>query len=243
MRAGLDRCGVVATTAMHGANAPVDKTDWSPLAGKSVLIWPDRDKPGWDYATAAAQAILSAGAKSCHILYPPEDKPRAGMRPTPSPKASMSPAFSPRPAPADARRRPRKPIQWPAATNRLGYGGCAGAGLHPPLWHRDWRYVALWGKWLVWDGNRWRTEDTLAATDLIRSVVAGCRLRADNPKVAAKLASASTVGGVERLARSDPQARGHHRGVGCRSVAAQHPGRRGRSASTGRMRPTDAPTG
>ena len=30
--------GICATTAMHGANAPVDKTDWSPLAGKSVLI-------------------------------------------------------------------------------------------------------------------------------------------------------------------------------------------------------------
>ena len=43
--------GIVATTAMHGANAPVEKTDWSPLAGKSVLIWPDRDKPGWEYAT------------------------------------------------------------------------------------------------------------------------------------------------------------------------------------------------
>ena len=65
--------GIVATTAMHGANAPVDKTDWSPLAGKAVLIWPDRDKPGWEYATQAAQAILSAGAKSCHVLYPPED--------------------------------------------------------------------------------------------------------------------------------------------------------------------------
>ena len=65
--------GIVATTAMHGANAPVDKTDWSPLAGKAVLIWPDRDKPGWEYATQAAQAILSAGAKSCHILYPPEE--------------------------------------------------------------------------------------------------------------------------------------------------------------------------
>src|SRR5574343_1078190 len=65
--------GVVATTAMHGANAAVDKTDWSPLAGKSVLIWPDRDAPGWDYATQAAQAILSAGAKTCHILYPPEE--------------------------------------------------------------------------------------------------------------------------------------------------------------------------
>ena len=65
--------GITATTAMHGANAPVDKTDWSPLAGKSVLIWPDRDKPGWEYATLAAQAILSAGAKTCHILYPPEE--------------------------------------------------------------------------------------------------------------------------------------------------------------------------
>ena len=40
--------GVVATTAMHGANAPVEKTDWSPLAGKAVLVWPDRDKPGWE---------------------------------------------------------------------------------------------------------------------------------------------------------------------------------------------------
>ena len=65
--------GITATTAMHGANAPVEKTDWSPLAGRAVLIWPDRDKPGWEYATLAAQAILSAGAKTCHILYPPED--------------------------------------------------------------------------------------------------------------------------------------------------------------------------
>ena len=30
--------GIVATTAMHGANVPVNKTDWSPLAGKAVLI-------------------------------------------------------------------------------------------------------------------------------------------------------------------------------------------------------------
>jgi putative DNA primase/helicase len=53
------------------------------------------------------------------------------------------------------------------------------------------------------DGQRWRTEDTLAATDLIRSVCRQTAVRADNPKVAAKLASASTVGGVERLARAD----------------------------------------
>jgi putative DNA primase/helicase len=52
-------------------------------------------------------------------------------------------------------------------------------------YHRDWRYVAAWGRWLVWDGQRWRTEDTLAATDLIRSVCRQTAVRADNPKVAA----------------------------------------------------------
>jgi len=71
----LIRQGIVATTAMNGAKAPVDKTDWTPLAGKSVLIWPDRDAPGWDYAEAAARACVAAGCRSVAILVPPTDKP------------------------------------------------------------------------------------------------------------------------------------------------------------------------
>jgi putative DNA primase/helicase len=70
-------------------------------------------------------------------------------------------------------------------------------------YHKDWRYVATWGRWLVWDGNRWRTEDTLAATDLIRNVCRHAALKSGTPKLAAKLASAGTVSGVERLARAD----------------------------------------
>ena len=67
--------GISATTAMNGASAPVGKTDWSPLKAKRVLIWPDKDAPGWKYATAAGQAILGAGAVSVAILLPPDDKP------------------------------------------------------------------------------------------------------------------------------------------------------------------------
>ncbi|MBF0311750.1 MAG: AAA family ATPase, partial [Magnetococcales bacterium] len=67
--------GIVATTAMHGANAPVEKTDWSPLAGKEVLIWPDKDAPGWDHAEAMARACQSVGCHSVAILIPPGDKP------------------------------------------------------------------------------------------------------------------------------------------------------------------------
>lgn len=71
----LIRNGITATTAMNGARAPIDKTDWSPVAGKGVVIWPDRDPPGWDYAEAAARACVAAGAASVAILVPPADQP------------------------------------------------------------------------------------------------------------------------------------------------------------------------
>jgi hypothetical protein len=45
--------GLCATTSSHGAQAP-GKTDWSPLAGKTVLLVPDHDRAGEGYATAVA---------------------------------------------------------------------------------------------------------------------------------------------------------------------------------------------
>jgi hypothetical protein len=67
--------GICATTAMNGANAPVEKTDWSPLAGKHVLIWPDNDESGKAYALRAADALRLAGAVSVAVLTPPVGKP------------------------------------------------------------------------------------------------------------------------------------------------------------------------
>ena len=67
--------GLCATTAMNGASAPVEKTDWSPLKARRVVVWPDHDEPGRHYALAAAQAVLAAGAASVSVLNPPADKP------------------------------------------------------------------------------------------------------------------------------------------------------------------------
>ncbi len=66
---------LVATTAMGGAHAPVDKTDWTPLKGKQVLIWPDNDKAGRQYAEKVAEAITKAGAESIEIISVPAGKP------------------------------------------------------------------------------------------------------------------------------------------------------------------------
>jgi Protein of unknown function (DUF3987) len=48
--------GWVATTSAHGSASP-DRTDWSPLAGKNVVLIPDNDPPGMSYARAVLRLL------------------------------------------------------------------------------------------------------------------------------------------------------------------------------------------
>lgn len=67
----------------------------------------------------------------------------------------------------------------------------------------DRKFVATWGRWLEWDGARWRTDDTLRSFDLAREI---CRVSAkmlEKEKLAAQVASAKTVAAVVRLASAD----------------------------------------
>ncbi len=66
--------GLTATTAMFGANAPINKTDWSPLIGKEVIIWPDNDDAGKDYAQKVAQHLVKV-ASFVSIANPAKEKP------------------------------------------------------------------------------------------------------------------------------------------------------------------------
>ena len=199
----LIELGLCGTTAMGGAAAPTEKTDWSPLAGKQVLIWPDRDKPGWEYALRAADAVLAAGATSCAVLMPPSDKSEgwdaadaliegfdvaafldAGERVVMQPEANLTEP------PQDGER-----AVW-ASEDFLALA-------FTRLYGYDWRFVSLWGKWLVWTGQRWHSEATLFALHLIRHVCREASHKADSPRLAGKLASSATVAGVERMARTD----------------------------------------
>ena len=67
--------GIVATTAMGGAATAIDKTDWTPLAGKTVAVWPDHDEAGARYAAAAIQKLASIGA-SVRRVNVPQYKPK-----------------------------------------------------------------------------------------------------------------------------------------------------------------------
>ncbi|MCD9227410.1 AAA family ATPase [Ralstonia pseudosolanacearum] len=71
----LARIGIVATTAMGGAAAAIDKTDWSPLAGKTVAVWPDHDAAGAKYADAVIPRLQHIGARVRRVTVP-ENKPK-----------------------------------------------------------------------------------------------------------------------------------------------------------------------
>jgi DNA-binding HxlR family transcriptional regulator len=70
----LAEVGIPATSAMQGAKAPIEKTDWSPLAGKTIIIWPDNDDAGFGYAKAASERLAALGCKVLGIT-PPADAP------------------------------------------------------------------------------------------------------------------------------------------------------------------------
>ncbi len=72
----LIKQGITATTAMFGAKTTISKTDWSPLTGKHVVIWPDNDEAGRRYAKAVSEHLATSGLlSSLSILTIPEDKP------------------------------------------------------------------------------------------------------------------------------------------------------------------------
>ena len=201
----LIELGVCATTAMHGANAPVDKTDWSPLKGKRVLIWPDRDKPGWIYADQASQSVMQAGAASCAILQPPDGEPDGWDA-----ADAVRDGFDIAGFLAVGERMPVVMSIDPSAPMELldGIDYTTEDGLARAFTHQfsdDWRYCAPWGKWFVWNGIRWNIDKSLYVLHLSRLICRAAAGLVDAAKVKSRLSSSGTISAVERIARTDPQ--------------------------------------
>ena len=64
-----------ATTAMGGSNAPLEKTDWTPLRGRKVVIWPDNDDAGRAYASRLKEHLEKQGALAVSVLSVPASRP------------------------------------------------------------------------------------------------------------------------------------------------------------------------
>jgi hypothetical protein len=63
--------GLPATTSPGGSSAP-KKGDWSPLAGREVMVLPDADEPGRKFAAQVMECLvaLDPPAKACTVALP-----------------------------------------------------------------------------------------------------------------------------------------------------------------------------
>ncbi|GAB6167487.1 hypothetical protein JCM19992_34870 [Thermostilla marina] len=73
------QCGLTAVTSSGGSKA-AKKTDWSPLAGRDVIILPDHDDAGERYADDVAESAYKAGAVRVRIVRLAKYAPRLPTR-------------------------------------------------------------------------------------------------------------------------------------------------------------------
>lgn len=59
--------GFIATTTLNGARSP-HKSDFSSFRGRKVVLWPDNDESGQNYAKTVAKLTALANPASIHIL-------------------------------------------------------------------------------------------------------------------------------------------------------------------------------
>ena len=60
----LNKLGLIATTS--GGATSADATDWEPLRGRNIKIWPDNDDPGKSYAKTVTGKLMGMGCNvSC----------------------------------------------------------------------------------------------------------------------------------------------------------------------------------
>jgi putative DNA primase/helicase len=65
---------MVAVTSQGGSKAS-DKSDWSPMRGRNVIVWPAKDQAGADYAAKVTALAKLAGAASVGVVDVPDDWP------------------------------------------------------------------------------------------------------------------------------------------------------------------------
>lgn len=64
-----------AVAAWPSGCKAIDKADWSPVAGRRCVLWPDADDVGREAMDKLAPLLLKAGAMQVRIVTPPADVP------------------------------------------------------------------------------------------------------------------------------------------------------------------------
>lgn len=187
----LNRLGLLATSSGNGAKG-FRQSDWKPLAGRDVVILPDNDGPGKEFAEGVAEFLLDlhppAQVKIVELpLAEGEDVVEFVERMTRDSKDEQAIKMElerlarlaqvKTAATAPAKEQDRKD-HGPIHLTDLGNGQRL-AQAHGEIL----RHCHPWAKWLHWDSTRWRIDDAgaikLKSKGVILSLFDDARNRID----------------------------------------------------------------
>ncbi len=204
-----------------GGSQAMPQTDWTPLAGRRVLMWPDNDDPG-DKAMARVAGMLMPIAAEIKLIRRDTSKTKGWdvgeairtdgwsadqvvefMQARVEVWADKPPAVQS--SPVTQLRQTSSPIPKPAL-------------IAPPTNSEDMiaeefcrrhatnmRHVAAWGRWFHWSGTHWKEELTLLAFDMARHVARDFAAAAEEykPGSGKSIAQSRTWAGVVRAVAAD----------------------------------------
>lgn len=168
--------GLTCTTSAHGAKSPT-KSDWTPLAGRDVVILPDNDDAGRGYAAKVAGLVTAAGAASVRVVNLPGLPMKGDLADIVAERIGENPAdlraevvaavesAKPWTAPQEAEPMPLPDGGDPIAEARAGRPYAMtdlGNAERLVAYHGDkFRWDVSRKCWRIWDGKRWAADNAL----------------------------------------------------------------------------------
>ena len=168
--AAIAEIGFVGASSIAGA-ANVDKTDYSPLAGRDLLVWPDDDPAGREAGEAVARLLTRVGASRVRLATTPE-MDDGGDAADLAPGTRLARLRELLQSTPDFRCSPESPY---TADPPLGSGEAPKSDwtvlgeICAERLRRQFRFDSVDRVWYSWrDGNRWsELTDTAAITDVL----------------------------------------------------------------------------
>ena len=180
----------IGVTSMNGAKSP-SKSNWSPLKGRDVIIWPDHDAAGDAYAIEVAGLASDAGATSVRIVEIPGGWPKGWDLADPLPSGVTH---------ADLQQMLDDAPVWESVSGTS----------HDELTigfverHRhDLRYIAKWGIWVILGPHGWVEDEKRKAFDLARAFARDVAMAGVPLREVKAVRSAPTRAAILSMAQDD----------------------------------------
>jgi putative DNA primase/helicase len=188
---------MAVVTSQGGSNA-AGLADWSPLAGRGVVIWPDHDKAGAKYAAAVVGLLKEAGAATVRVVDIPKDWPDGWDLADPLPIGTADEKL------VELYDEAKKPEAASVSDDDGLITEDSIALAFAERHENELRFDHNVGSWFRWNGQIWLRERTKLAFSWSRAICRELAYSADaDDKVIRAMSKAATAAAVERFAESD----------------------------------------